>query len=610
MKIKPIIITGLLTVSLLVFFMLLPQPDTIENKPTNNSPVDKHFVIRHVRLYDGEKLFENTDIEINAGIVLKIANNIEVNKNIKIIDATDKTLIPGLIDTHTHSYGTALTDALNFGVTTELDMFSMPEFSSKHIKARDNLSNIFSADLFSSSILATAPNGHGTEYGFDIPVLTAPDQASQFTKDRIAEGASYIKAVYNSKQAKRQYFPSISLEILAALSTSAHENDMMLVVHTDNLISAKQAVQVGVNGLVHSFMDAIIDDELIELMIDNNVFMIPTFTVQASISGLSDPQELLQNTNISKFISTQQKQQLLTPFPDFGIPHEGFNNALISVKKLFDAGVSILAGTDAPNPGTTHGISLHHELQYLVEAGLSTTQAIYAATGAPGKHFPLDLRGSLKVGAKASMVLINGNPFDDILQTTNIDRIWKNGSLFIRQIPSDEIIDSLVVKPGLITDFNSSKEKTLSGYGIIASTDQLAGGNSVVKLSLQSRDKAHDKYISIEGEIKKGFMYRWSGISYIPGSNQQNGANLNNIKLIKFDAKTSDKANELSLMAFQSGSMIPYTVKLKLTRQWQTYTINITDFNNLDWSNIANISFVITDNLGNFKFMLDNIYFE
>ena len=418
---------------IIVFFLVLPEPQGEENKAKVNQNYNDNFIINNVNVYDGFELQDNVSVEIKDNKIYKIAKTIKQSSGTPELDAQGKTLIPGLIDAHTHAYDLALRDALNFGVTTELDMFTMPEFATDRINSRNKTSHTLEADLFSSTILATTKNGHGTEYGLTIPVLENVRQVDQFVKNRIAQKADYIKAVYNnSEKATRKFFPSISIEILDALIQSAHQNNKMLVVHVDNLISAKEVIGLGADGIIHSFMDQVVDDEFIQMMKSNNAFIIPTLLVQASAAQLLDNEDLLTNENLSIFLSKQQKQQLKATFPSFGIPESAFQKALDSVQKLSNAGISIMSGTDAPNPGTTHGVSLHSELLYLVKAGLTHQQALHSATGAVSKHFPVGSRGTLKVGAMASMLLIDGNPMEDISHTQNIIQIWKNGVEFRR----------------------------------------------------------------------------------------------------------------------------------------------------------------------------------
>ncbi|MBV1910550.1 MAG: amidohydrolase family protein [Kangiellaceae bacterium] len=637
---------------LVAFFMVLPEPQQesesnvktvgyaateTETDENNAETFDNDFIIRNVRLYDGNQQFDSVDVAVVDGKIIKIEKSIilkTINKNdLRELNGQGKTLLPGLVDAHTHAYQNALSEALNFGVTTELDMFTMPEFANTHQRKRDHADNILAADLFSATILATAPDGHGTQFGFDVPLLRSPDEAQLFVTQRIDQGADYIKAVYNSADAKQHFFPSISKAILQALITAAHRQDKMLVVHVDNLNSAREAISMGANGIIHSFMDQVADDAFIALMQERNAFIIPTLTVQASFTQQSSGLALLKSETNLTYLNKLQRQQLKANFPDFGIPKDNLKKAFESVRKLSNAGVLILAGSDAPNPGTTHGLSLHAEIELLTQAGLTNEQAIHSATGAASKVFPIGERGLLKVGNYATMLLIDGNPFDSnrkdaIKDSQKINRIWKNGVEFNRLVTTQSSINSTAetkkFSPGLITDFNHQLTLTNMGSGLSKTTDQYAGGKSVVKVKLSAMSErglidtssssassaAANQYLHVSGETRKGFMFPWAGIGYLLGKNMQNGVDLSAIKAIRFKAKAGAQTNKLSVLLFQSGNMQPIQKEFKLTTEWQTYRLELNKLNRFNLSDVSNISFVKSQSLGPFEFMLDDLYFE
>src|SRR5699024_9534069 len=125
---------------------------------------------------------------------------------------------------------------------------------------------------------------------------------------------------------------------------------------------------------------------------------------------------------------TQQQQAMLArSFPGSGTRSARWPAVLENIRKLHAAGVPLLAGSDAGNPGTAHGPSLHHELALLVEAGLTPIEALRAATSIPARQFGLAGRGCLQPGCRADLVLIDGNPLDDIRHTVRIDAVWKTG---------------------------------------------------------------------------------------------------------------------------------------------------------------------------------------
>jgi len=104
-----------------------------------------------------------------------------------------------------------------------------------------------------------------------------------------------------------------------------------------------------------------------------------------------------------------------------------YSRAEDNVRRLSDAGVTLLAGTDAPNPGTVFGASLHRELELLVRCGISPAQALAAATAEPARVFGLADRGRVATGQRADLVLVSGDPLTDITATRAIERIWRGG---------------------------------------------------------------------------------------------------------------------------------------------------------------------------------------
>lgn len=114
-----------------------------------------------------------------------------------------------------------------------------------------------------------------------------------------------------------------------------------------------------------------------------------------------------------------------------------FNLARASenIRRLRAAGVRILAGTDAPNLGSM-GVTLHGELQLLTLAGLSPTEALRAATIEPARAFNLRDRGRIAAGARADLVLVEGNPLRDITATRAIVLVFKNGFAVDRAPPA------------------------------------------------------------------------------------------------------------------------------------------------------------------------------
>ena len=119
-----------------------------------------------------------------------------------------------------------------------------------------------------------------------------------------------------------------------------------------------------------------------------------------------------------------------------------YSRAEQNVARLLDAGVTMLAGTDAPNPGTVFGASLHREMELLVGCGMTPAQALSSATAAPASVFNLHDRGCIAPGRRADLLLVSGDPLTDITATRAIKRIWRAGVPCDRRAPVASAADT------------------------------------------------------------------------------------------------------------------------------------------------------------------------
>src|SRR5262245_43818097 len=109
------------------------------------------FLIKNARVFDGENVRASTDVLVRGTRIVAIGPGLTAPSGTQTIDATGKTLLPGLIDAHTHAFGDALREALVFGVTTELDMFSDAQVA-RALRSQQRAGNVPErADLYSAS---------------------------------------------------------------------------------------------------------------------------------------------------------------------------------------------------------------------------------------------------------------------------------------------------------------------------------------------------------------------------------------------------------------------------------------------------------------------------
>lgn len=392
-------------------------------------PADATFAISHVRVFDGQRTYPNKHVVIGGGVIRAVADSLDEWPRIPVIDGSGATLLPGLIDAHTHTANaTELQLALRFGVTTVLDMFTPPAVDRNLRAAASARRDV--ADFRSAGILATAPGGHGTEYGVEIPTVARAADADAFVADRKAAGADYIKIVLNGVRAVRDKIPTLDRSRSEALVRSAHARGMLVIAHIETTDDVRIAVESGVDGLAHVWRQGGAAPEIVQLVAARNVFVVPTLAVPDGFVAGSGT-TLANDSRLRPYFSEETIARLTGRAS--GPVLENIESYLSVVRSLDAAGVRLLAGTDVPNAITVQGVSLHRELELLVRAGLTPTQALIAATGAAAKAFRLDDRGRIATGYRADLVMVRGDPTSDITATRDILRVWRAGAEFDRR---------------------------------------------------------------------------------------------------------------------------------------------------------------------------------
>ncbi len=571
-------------------------------------------LIRHARVFDGQRMLGVRDVLVSNGRIARIAPSIIAPAGATIVDATGKTLLPGLIDSHTHVYGDALQQALVFGVTTELDMFTNVGEAAR-LRAEQKAGNVASrADLYSAGTLATAPKGHGTEYGFAIPTISTPDSAQSWVDARIREGSDYIKIVYDDGHVYGISLPTISRATLTALIIAAHKRGKLAVVHIGSGDDARAAIEAGADGLAHLFADKTPAADFGQLAARHHAFVVPTLTVLTSITGKSGTGDLAGDAHFARYLSQQSMGTVKGSFPfPKTAPPRSVAVADAAIKQLLAAGVPILAGTDAPNPGTAHGISLHRELELLVHAGLTNTQALAAATGTPARVFGLKDRGRIAAGMRADLLLVSGDPTVDITATRAIEGIWKGGVRFDRAAyaaaiaPAAHASGSAKPASGLISDFETGAAVASFGSGWLISTDKFAGGSSTSEMKvLDGGASGSHKSLGITGTIVGPLPYAWGGVMFMAGSQPMQPADLSGVKSIHFWAKGDGKTYKIMLFA-QSKGMQPLMQDFVAGPEWKEFDFPFIGFDGIDGHDLLGIAFTGGPAPGTFSMQIDEV---
>ncbi|GAB2490433.1 amidohydrolase family protein [Streptosporangium sandarakinum] len=394
-------------------------------------------LIRDVRVFDGERTVPRADVLIDGALIAEPDGRpADVE-----IDGSGRTVLPGLIDAHTHVFDGDLAQALTFGVTTELDMFCLPQNLARQRRIAAERDDV--ADLRSAGVLATAPGGHPSQLmaaegmaalGDAVgPFETVADagQARAFVAARLAEGADYLKIAIDGGTVSGTPLPVLGPDVVAALVEAAHDAGLQAIAHAVTTKDALVALDAGVDGLAHVCFDAdpldSAADDLAARIAAQGVFVVSTLSYFEAITGSPGGAELMRDERIRSRLPEHARVAGDRDTDALPVYSEGVAGALHAARALHRAGVPLLAGTDATPFAPLHGAGMHREMVLLTEAGLTPEETLAAATAVPARWFGLTDRGRIAPGLRADLVLVEGDPTGDITATRAVIDVWRRG---------------------------------------------------------------------------------------------------------------------------------------------------------------------------------------
>ena len=582
---------------------------------------DTVFAIRDVRVFDGERVHERATVVVRGDRIAAIGADVAVPAGAAVIDGEGRTLLPAFLDAHSHTMmAEPLEAALVFGVGTQLDMFTAPQLAAAWRADQAAGRAPHRADIFSAGSVVTAPGGHGTQFGLPIPTLSASESAQAFVDARIAEGSDWIKIIVDDGSAYSASFPTISEATLRAAVEAAHARGKLAVVHIGRLADARAAVRAGADALVHLWVDSVPDDAFVRELAARGTFVVPTTTVLESVTGTPSGAGLIADARVAPYLGPEARASLERSFPVPPGAPANFAAVRESLAKLHAAGVRILAGTDAPNPGTTHGASLHRELELLVEVGLSPLEALRAATSSTADAFRLEGRGRIAPGAPADLVLVSGNPLEDITATRAIERVWKAGRPVDREAYRRRVADApaaagakaaapeaLAGGRALVSGFDDGGLGTVFGTRWVETTDGMMGGKSTARLEVVEGGAAGTaRALRITGEIAPGPPYAWAGAMFFPASPPMTPADLSAANGLVFLAR-GDGGTYRVLVFTRRGGQLPAAASFTAGPAWQEHTFPWSTFGGTDGSDVMGIAIVGGPAPGRFELFVDQV---
>ena len=356
------------------------------------------------------------------------------------VDLSGKTVMPALIDAHTH-LGWAiirtgqmgvdtytkenLIDHLHrlayYGVVATQSMGIDPGEAAYQVRAEP----IPDAALFriSGRGMGRPKAGPGREYWQPVAYgIDTEDQGRKAVQELAAKKVDWVKIWVDDRNGT---VPKLTPPLYRAIIDEAHKNNLRVVAHIYYLADAKDLLRAGIDGFAHLVRDKDIDDEFVRMMKERPaVFVMPNLPDIGT--ALLDPawKDTLSETVPAAEIKRQQ-DALTSRTPDaVKKAQDFFDLQARNLKKLNDAGVRIGFGTDS---STTVGWNDHEELADMVTAGMTPAQVIVAATKTSAGILKLDQLGTVETGKSADFIVLDANPMDNIANTRRIAKVYLRG---------------------------------------------------------------------------------------------------------------------------------------------------------------------------------------
>ncbi len=404
-----------------------------QNRPS--PPLAATLIIRGAAVFDGERALGPADVAVDGERIVAVGPQLAVAASAQVVDGKGMTLLPGLVDAHAHIWDElALEKQLVFGVTTVLDMAGDPA-RARPLRAAAAGSTAL-ADFRGAGNPVVAPGGVGTQYNVAYDTLADSAQTEAFVDAIVAAGSDYVKLMTDDLSALGlpRTVPTLDRDTITRAIARAHHHHKLALVHVTQRADAETAIAAGADGLAHLFADAPADPPLVAKMQQQGLFVITTLVAMRTLAGEAGGAALAADPDIQPYLDQRDTTNLTTvPAALARTTKLRSAHAAASAAALAAAGVDLLVGTDSPNPGSSHGASMHDELALLVAAGLTPAAALRSATATPARRFGLADRGRIAAGLRADLLLVEGDPLADITRTRHITGVWRGGVAYDRE---------------------------------------------------------------------------------------------------------------------------------------------------------------------------------
>jgi imidazolonepropionase-like amidohydrolase len=454
---------SLIALQLLIIVGSLIPPATIAVSPLARRQEGRADIVAFINVnvipMDRQRVLRDQTVIVSDGHIIAIgaASRVAIPHGAFIVQSRGKYLIPGLADMHTHVFGEK--EYLLYvakGVTTIRNMWGFPsdlEWRAKIAKGEKLGPTIYTAGTI---IDGNPPQLRGSK------AIDKPEEADQIVKAQKEAGYDFIK-VYNR----------LKPDVYDAIVDAANKYGIRVVGHVpravglEHVLARKQASVEHLMGYPEvvkadgtaapADWSSVFDEKKMRAIAKSTrsagVWNCPTLVVNAKLEMSPTEVESFLSQPEFKYVPPQLRR--MSPAPskddrplDAAIRRRRENNRSRMVKFLHDAGARLLLGTDTGNPYLIPGISAHEELRLLVAAGLSPYEALRAGTRDAAEFLNgLEEFGTISVGKRADMVLLNDNPLKNIENSERISGVMVRGR-WLPQIELQRMLDEQVASYG------------------------------------------------------------------------------------------------------------------------------------------------------------------
>ncbi len=398
---------------------------------------------------DGLAPIENAAFLVENGRFIRVGRKGEIQAPAGAIrvDLTGKTVIPALIDGHSHiGYMKHLTSgAQNY--TRENILDHMRRFAYFGIAASQSMGSDFGELPFQLRDETAAGKYPDAARFFTAGRGLAP--LVEISADNMRQAAFPITTVAGARASVQELAPRkvkliktwvddrggairpLSPELYRAIFDEAHRNNLRVAVHATDLAQAKELLRAGIDVFAHMISD--VDDELIDLFKQH-----PKTVILSALGGprrvifapwLNPVHPLIRETVLPEQIARLQRRIPLTDSAQLATSAASWERLARGVAKLSAAGIKIGVGTDGGGQQGDQflGWTMHTELENLAAAGMTPAQVIVAATRTTAEILGIDDLGMVAVGKSADFVVLDANPLDDITNSRKISQVYLRG---------------------------------------------------------------------------------------------------------------------------------------------------------------------------------------